>query len=114
MRLFAPLLATCLILPALGAQQRAPRQVVPMDSARAAQLYVSNKPEDHPVANDEQHIEGKARTDSIFAARSAGVMRYEKIRYRSSADGLEIPAYVFSPLTPRGAGAPAVQTIVFM
>ncbi len=73
-----------------------------MDSARAAQLYVSNRPEDHPVANYEQHIAAKARTDSIFAARSAGVMRYEKIRYRSSADGLEIPAYVFSPLDPKG------------
>lgn len=79
-----------------------PRQVVPMDSARAARLYVSDRPEDHPISNYARAITEKARTDSIFAARSAGVMRYRKVTYRSSADSLEIPAYVFSPLTPRG------------
>lgn len=83
-----------------------------MDSARAAELYVSNRHEDHPRANFEQHITGKARTDSIFEARSKGVMRYEKISYRSSADGMEIPAYVFSPLTSRGAKAHAAMVWV--
>ena len=90
----------------LSAQQS--RQVVPMDSARARQLYVSNRPEDHPLANYAEHIANKARTDSIFAARSRGVMRYEKITYRSQVDGLEIPAYVFSPLTPRAKGHAAM------
>lgn len=79
-----------------------------MDSARARQLYVSNRPEDHPVANYADAIAGKARTDSIFAARSRGVMRYEKITYRSQVDGLEIPAYVFSPLNPRSRGHAAM------
>lgn len=84
-----------------GASSR-PRQVVPMDSARAAELYVSNRPEDHPVADYARHIAAKARTDSIYAARSRGVMSYTKVKYRSAVDGMEIPAYVFAPLKPRG------------
>lgn len=84
-----------------GGQQR-PRQVVRMDSARAAMLYVSNRWEDHPVANYQAHIEAKARTDSIFEARSRGVMEYRKTSYRSSADGMEIPVYLFAPLEKRG------------
>jgi dipeptidyl aminopeptidase/acylaminoacyl peptidase len=89
-----------------------PRQIVPMDSARARQLYVSNRPEDHPMGQYARDITDKARTDSIFAARSRGVMRYEKITYRSQVDGLEIPAYVFSPLTPRGPRAHAAMVWV--
>ncbi len=80
-----------------------PRQVVPMDSARAALLYVSNRPEDHPQADFERQRATKARTDSIYAARSRGVMAFTKISYKSSVDGMEIPAYLFAPLQPRGA-----------
>ncbi|MBX3134499.1 MAG: S9 family peptidase [Gemmatimonadaceae bacterium] len=97
-----------LLLTASATAAAAQQRPVPMDSARARQLYVSNRPEDHPVANYAQHIAAKARTDSIFAARSAGVMRYEKITYRSQVDGLEIPAYVFSPLTTRPRGHAAM------
>jgi dipeptidyl aminopeptidase/acylaminoacyl peptidase len=89
-----------------------PRQIVPLDSARVRQLYVSNRPEDHPVGQYERDMASKARTDSIFAARSRGVMRYERITYRSQADGLEIPAYVFSPLTTRGPRAHAAMVWV--
>jgi dipeptidyl aminopeptidase/acylaminoacyl peptidase len=103
----APVLAQS----AQGAPQRA-RQVVPMDSARAAALYVSNRHEDHPVSNYESAIAGKKVTDSIFAARSAGKMTYEKIKYKSRPDGLEIPAYVFGPLTPRGPRAHAAMVWV--
>lgn len=119
MRPLAPVLVLALAIPCtLTAQQPAAaessraRQVVPMDSARAARLYVSDRPEDHPWSNWEQAITNKARTDSIFATRSQGVMRYEKIRYRSNADGLEIPAYVFSPLQPRGSRAHAAMVWV--
>lgn len=108
-------LACTLLLVGAGtrvdAQQAAsparPRQVVPMDSARAALLYVSNRHEDHPVANYAAAIAAKARTDSIFAARARGVMRYEKTSYRSRHDDLDIPVYVFSPLQSRGARAHA-------
>jgi dipeptidyl aminopeptidase/acylaminoacyl peptidase len=89
-----------------------PRQIIPMDTARARQLYVSNRPEDHPQGQYDRDEIGKARTDSIFAARSRGVMRYEKIKYRSQADGMEIPAYVFSPLTSRGPRAHAAMVWV--
>ena len=81
---------------------RRPRQVVPMDSARAALLYVSDRPEDHPQADFEAQLRAKARTDSIFAARSQGVMQYRKATYKSPVDGMEIPAYVYAPLRPRG------------
>ena len=93
--------------PAPAAAPRAPRQQVAMDSARAAALYVSDRHVDHPTANFAQAIASKARTDSIFAARSRGVMRYEKISYRSRHNDMDIPAYVFSPLESRGAGAHA-------
>jgi dipeptidyl aminopeptidase/acylaminoacyl peptidase len=73
------------------------------DSARAALLYVSNRPEDHPQADFERQRAAKARTDSIYAARSRGVMAFTKISYKSSVDGMEIPAYLFAPLQPRGA-----------
>lgn len=75
---------------------------VVMDTARARQLYVSNRPEDHPQANFEQQIAAKRRTDSIYTARSAGVMDFTKISYKSSVDGMTIPAYLFQPLTKRG------------
>jgi dipeptidyl aminopeptidase/acylaminoacyl peptidase len=99
-----------------GSATRAPaaraRQVVPMDSARAAQLYVSNRHADHPVANYEADMTAKQRTDSIFAARSAGRITYRKTSYKSVADGLEIPVYVFAPRTPRGDRAHAAMVWV--
>lgn len=107
--------ATAASACAAGAQQagnQVPRQVVPMDSARAAELYVSNRHEDHPIANYAGHIAAKARTDSIFEARSKGVMEYRKTSYRSSADGMEIPVYVFAPLQKRGDRAHAAMVWV--
>ncbi|HEX6058164.1 MAG TPA: alpha/beta fold hydrolase [Gemmatimonadaceae bacterium] len=85
---------------------------VPMDAARAAALYVSDRHEDHPKADYARHMAEKARIDSIYAARSRGVMRFEKITYRSTADGMEIPAYVFAPLAPRGDRAHAAMVWV--
>lgn len=103
-----PLLLALVALASVPLAAQQARQQVPMDSARARQLYVSNRPEDHPVSNYAEAIADKARTDSIFAARSRGVMRYEKITYRSEIDGMEIPAYVFSPLNPRAKGHAAM------
>ena len=73
-----------------------------MDSARARALYVSNRHEDHPIANYDAAIQGKKVTDSIFTARARGVMKFSKVTYKSSADGMEIPAYLFEPLNPTG------------
>ncbi|MEX2282820.1 MAG: alpha/beta fold hydrolase [Gemmatimonadota bacterium] len=86
-----------------GGRGGRPQQVVPLDSARVRELYVSNRWEDHPVSNYENAMEGKARTDSIFAARSKGVLDYRKIKYRSRIGDMDIPAYVYQPLQKRGA-----------
>lgn len=82
------------------AQQR--RQNVTMDPQRAEMLYVSNRHEDHPPSNYQGAIEAKARTDSIFEARSRGVLDYAKVTYRSSVGDMDIPAYVYQPLEKRG------------
>ena len=109
------MLSVLLAIPlSLAAQQQPPRRAdstrqrsfqrreVVMDSARARELYVSNRPEDHPDADFERQIEQKQRTDNIYASRSAGVMDYSKITYKSRVDGMTIPAYVFQPLQKRG------------
>ncbi len=90
------------------AQSRGSREV-PMDPERAADLYVSNRPEDHPQSDYAEAIAEKAVTDSIFRARASGAYDFEKISYPSSVDGLEIPAYIFRPIERRGeAGRPAL------
>lgn len=100
-----PLLAT----PAAAQDTQGQNRRVVMDPQRAAQLYVSNRPEDHPVANYAGHMATKARTDSIFEARSRGVLDYRKVTYRSSVGDMDIPAYVYQPLQKRGArGHPAL------
>jgi dipeptidyl aminopeptidase/acylaminoacyl peptidase len=98
---FTLTLALVLTPPAdLGAQQA--RRVVPMDSARAAALYVSDKWEDHPEADYAGHMERKARTDSTYRAVTAGVVDFKKITYRSRIGDMDIPAYLFQPLEKRG------------
>lgn len=104
-----PWLSSSLLLAATAAplfaqtgRPNAPRQVVPMDSARARQLYVSNRPEDHPVSDYDRAMAAKAATDSIFAARAKGVLKFSKVTYKSQAGGMTIPAYLFEPLAPKG------------
>lgn len=94
------------------ARRRPPRQIVPMDSARARLLYVSNRPADLPQGNYEAQIAEKRKTDSIFAARSTGVMEFRKVTYRSRVDGMTIPAYLFAPLQKRGTGGHAAMVWV--
>ena len=94
--------------PVAGAQSSATRQPqrqrqpVVMDSARARELYVSKRPADLPTCRCERDIAEKRATDSVFAARSEGVMEFRKVTYKSRIDGLEIPAYLFAPLEKRG------------
>ena len=102
-------LGALLFVPAVQAQDSTQLRVVPMDTARARALYVSDQWEDHPDRDFEADMAGKARTDSIYEAVTAGVVDYQKITYRSSVDGMEIPAYVFQPLEKRGPqGHPAM------
>jgi dipeptidyl aminopeptidase/acylaminoacyl peptidase len=86
----------------LAAQDAEVRGGVAIDPARAEMLYVSNRPEDHPVANYAAHMRAKAQGDSIFTARSAGVLDYRKISYKSRIGDMDIPAYVYQPLEKRG------------
>ncbi|MGH7679151.1 MAG: alpha/beta hydrolase family protein, partial [Gemmatimonadaceae bacterium] len=115
----ASLMATALsaIAAPVVAQQPAgaprSRPVIPMDSTRARQLYVSNRPEDHsPGVNFDRQVAAKAMTDSVYRARSRGVMDFQKISYKSSVDGMTIPAYLFQPLNKRGAKGHAAMVWV--
>jgi dipeptidyl aminopeptidase/acylaminoacyl peptidase len=94
-----------------GATTRS-RPAIPLDTARARQLYVSNRPEDHPPADFTRQIQAKARTDSIYRARSRGVMDFQKISYKSTVDGMTIPAYLFQPLNKRGTRGHAAMVWV--
>ena len=71
-----------------------------MDSSRIRQLYVSKDPADLRGCgtNCERDMAGKRRTDSVYTAKAPGNYEFQKIKYKSRADGLEIPAYVFSPI----------------
>jgi dipeptidyl aminopeptidase/acylaminoacyl peptidase len=47
-------------------------------------------------------LQQQAETDKTWKTASEGHMRMEKITYRSKAGDLDIPAFVFEPLTIRG------------
>ena len=85
---------------------------VPMDPDRARALYVSTRPEDHPRANYEAAVAAKAEIDRRYTEASKGVMRFRKITYRSRIGDMDIPAYLFEPLEPRGAGGHAAMVWV--
>lgn len=83
-------------------QRQRVRQQVEMDPVRVADLYVSDRWEDHPLRDYARDMERKARTDSIYQAVTQGVVDYQKITYRSRIGDMDIPAYVFQPLEKRG------------
>jgi dipeptidyl aminopeptidase/acylaminoacyl peptidase len=76
-----------------------------MDSTRARQLYVPRDFDDLRGcgAQCDTQIKAKRRTDSIYAAKAAtGVFEFQKIKYKSRPDGLEVPAYLFAPVNKSG------------
>jgi dipeptidyl aminopeptidase/acylaminoacyl peptidase len=85
---------------------------VVMDTARARQLYVSNKREDFQPGNYEAQRIAKLRIDSIYEARSRGVLEFRKITYKNPEDGFVVPAYVFAPLQKAGDRAHAAMVWV--
>jgi dienelactone hydrolase len=110
---------------ALQQQPQPPRQRPPVeappgapapriaDEARARALYVSNDPEDHSPGHDFQRdIDGKAENDRRYAEASRGVMDFRKVTYRSSVGDMDIPAYLFQPLTTRGTSGHAAMVWV--
>ena len=99
------------LTPALA--QSAPparRGVVITDTARARALFVSKNPEDLAGcgANCDRDIKARMATDSAYEARAKGVVEFRKVTYKSRADGLEIPAYLFAPLTKNPSGHAAL------
>jgi dipeptidyl aminopeptidase/acylaminoacyl peptidase len=85
------------------------------DTARAHRLYVSADTADMPKIDSAQaagQITARLRTEEFFRQKSAGVMDFQIVSYKSSADSLEIPAYVFSPLNKRGAKGHAAMVWV--
>jgi dipeptidyl aminopeptidase/acylaminoacyl peptidase len=98
-------LVVALLLPPEASAQFASgsaRGVV--DAVRASQLYVSNRPEDHPRRDHQRDIRNKELTDSIYQAHAPGSYLFRKISYRSSVGDMDIPAYLFEPLQKRGSG----------
>ena len=102
------LLGTALPLSAQAAaagQVRDTRNTgIRIDTARARRLYVSDRFEDLEIteADAARQVAAKRLTDSTYAARSAGVMEFRKVVYRSRVDGRQVPAYLFAPLAKRG------------
>jgi dipeptidyl aminopeptidase/acylaminoacyl peptidase len=85
------------------------------DTLRAKQLYVSKDSTDLPKIDSARAADGiRARlaTEAFFTEKSKGVMDFQVVSYKSSADGLEIPAYVFSPPQKRGARGHAAMVWV--
>jgi len=77
-----------------------------MDTLRARQLYVSKNPGDLRGCVKERcdrDIASKHKTDSVYAAKAPGNYEFQKVKYKSRVDGLEIPAYLFSPIN-KGSG----------
>ena len=106
-------LATFAALAPAVAQQTAPtRRPVKINQARAESLYVSNDPADHNQRDFARDIAAKKATDSVYAARSRGVMEFTKIKYRSKAGDMDVPAYLFAPLNKRGARGHAAMVWV--
>jgi len=79
---------------------------------RAESLYVSADPADHPRRDFDADVRRRIQSDSIYAARSQGVMDYQKITYRSPLGDMDIPAHLFQPLQKRGARGHAAMVWV--
>ncbi len=81
-------------------------------TTRAESLFVSADHADHPQRDHAADMRDNARTDSIYAARSRGVMEYSKVKYRSPLGDMDIPAHLFQPLQKRGSKGHAAMVWV--
>jgi dipeptidyl aminopeptidase/acylaminoacyl peptidase len=112
MRPVSILCAALLLAPVADALAQQQQNERARPRTRAESLYVSADPADHPQRDHANDIRNKARTDSIYRARSAGVMDFQKITYRSPVGDMDIPAYLFQPLQKRGARGHAAMVWV--
>jgi dipeptidyl aminopeptidase/acylaminoacyl peptidase len=70
-------------------------------AAAAAGVRAEERP-DRSVPDFARMAREQEATDRAWRAAGEGVMRMEKISYRSRQGDLDIPAFVFQPLSPRG------------
>jgi dienelactone hydrolase len=89
------------------AQAQAPRQnpraQVPMDPARARQLYVSKDPKDQsPGADYQAQAAAREKDAARYPELCKGVIDFSIVKYRTSVGDLDVPAYVFQPVRKRG------------
>jgi dipeptidyl aminopeptidase/acylaminoacyl peptidase len=83
---------------AASAEPAEPQSAVPLSGAPQGR-----------VPDFDKMVQGQAETDATWRAASEGVMRMDKIAYRSKVGDMDIPAFVFQPLQLRGAhGHPAI------
>jgi len=74
--------------------------IVITDTGRARSLFVSKDPKDLRGCGEgcAAQMTTKRRADSAYASRAKGNYEFQKVKYKSRVDGMEIPAYLFSPL----------------
>jgi len=66
-------------------------------------IMLSTAPVQAPLTPDfDRQSRQQAETDKAWRSASQGYMTMEKITYRSSVSDLDIPAFVFQPLSSRG------------
>ncbi len=88
----------CFVAASLAAQGTGGRVLPPLDTVRARQLYVSKDPKDLPGCGGDCGVGAKRKNDSTWMANAPGRYDVQKVTYKSDVDGLDIPAYVYSPL----------------
>jgi dipeptidyl aminopeptidase/acylaminoacyl peptidase len=110
MALLLPLVITATVSLAAQDRQRPPAE---MDPQRAQRLYVSTDPKDLSGGyNFQRDVDRKAEIDKRYAQITAGVVDYQKVKYRSRIGDLDIAAYLFQPLEHRGARGHAAMVWV--
>src|SRR4051794_5425588 len=78
-------------------------------TAAAPQTDRGTEPRQNREPDFDKQLQQQSETDKTWKAASQGYMRTEKISYRSRAGDLDVPAFVFLPLKPRGPrGHPAL------
>ena len=88
--------------PAAPAARRpSPRAGVAVDPDRARQLYVPTDPSLQSLGRDfARDVEAKTNEDARYVDACRSLLQCTKISYRSRVGDLDVPAYLFQPLTP--------------
>jgi dipeptidyl aminopeptidase/acylaminoacyl peptidase len=94
-----PIAAACLALATLAVGHPRASGQPPAPPSQPARIQL---PADPPRPDFARMVRDQADTDRAWQLASDGYMRMDKITYRSARGDLDIPAFVFRPLTSRG------------